>query len=106
MLISDPSVVFNMVSLYVMVYWKIKPSLAFELIALLFGEEEVCLSKLRALTEIERVIIARIGQQMLNISKDVWANVLGFNRKLHLLSQIHNLRSRFLRNGYFDINRG
>ena len=38
--------------------------------------------KIRALTEIERVIIGRIGQQMLNISGEVWANVLIFSRRV------------------------
>lgn len=82
--IPDPSVmvVFNMDPLEGNGILEIKPSLAFELIDLLFGGRGGLPIKTRALTEIERVIIARIGQQMLNISKDVWANVLGFQPKV------------------------
>jgi flagellar motor switch protein FliM len=61
---------------------EIKTPLAFELIDLLFGGKGGLPFKIRPLTEIERVIIGRIGQQMLNISGEVWANVLDFQPRV------------------------
>lgn len=82
--IPDPSVmvVFSMKPLEGNGILEIKTPLAFELIDLLFGGKGGLPFKIRPLTEIERVIIGRIGQQMLNISGEVWANVLDFQPRV------------------------
>lgn len=87
--IPDPSVllVFNMDPLEGNGILEIKTQLSLGLIDLLLGGrgEPRVESESRALTEIERTIMWRIGQQMLDISQEVWANILDFHPKIEVI---------------------
>lgn len=78
--LPDPSIIiiFNMEPLEGNGIIEIQHPLAFSMIDRLFGGSGQVLLKIRALTEIERAIIERIGQQMLDVSREAWENISKF----------------------------
>jgi flagellar motor switch protein FliM len=85
--IPDPSVivVFNMDTLEGNGIMEIKPQLSLGLIDLLLGGRGETSIISRSLTEIERTIMRRIGQQMLDISQEVWANIVEFRPRIETI---------------------
>ena len=85
--IPDPSVmlVFNMDPLEGNGILEIKIPLALGLIDMLMGGRGELNVQSRALTEIERTIMWRVGQKMLDISRETWANILDFHPRLKVI---------------------
>ncbi|MGB4505078.1 MAG: flagellar motor switch protein FliM [Syntrophaceticus sp.] len=85
--LPDPSVIliFNMEPLEGNGILEIKTPLALSLIDLLLGGRGDLNIESRSLTEIERTIMWRIGQQMLDTSQEVWTNILDFRPKIEVI---------------------
>lgn len=84
--LPDPSimVVFKMNPLQGNGVLEIQPQLAFSMIDRLFGGNGGYTVN-RALTEIERTIVSRLSQQMLDISKEAWANVIDLRPRVEVI---------------------
>ncbi|MGB9792782.1 MAG: flagellar motor switch protein FliM [Thermacetogeniaceae bacterium] len=85
--LPDPSiiVIFNMDPLEGNGIFEIQPPIAFGMIDRLFGGSGSAISRVRPLTEIERAIIERVSQRMLNIMGEAWENIVKLNPKVEFI---------------------
>lgn len=85
--LPDPSiiVIFNMDPLEGNGIFEIQAPIAFGMIDRLFGGSGSMLTKIRALTEIERAIIERVSQRMLNLMGEAWENIIKLNPKVEFI---------------------
>lgn len=85
--LPDPStlVIFNMMPLDGNGIMEIQPALVFSIIDRLFGGTGRTVMKTRALTEIERTIIERISQRMLDLLSEAWSNIFNINPQVEFI---------------------
>jgi len=85
--LPDPSiiVIFNMDPLEGNGIFEIQAPLAFGMIDRLFGGSGGVPNKTRALTEIERAIIERVSQRMLDLLREAWENITNLNPRVEFI---------------------
>lgn len=85
--LPDPSiiVIYNMDPLDGNGIFEIQPPIAFGMIDRLLGGSGSAIHKIRPLTEIERTIIERLSQRMLNLMGEAWENIVKLNPKVEFI---------------------
>lgn len=64
---------------------EINPKIAFTVIDRLFGGQGIALGRIYSLTEIERTIIERTSQRMLDLLKEAWENIIKLSSKVEFI---------------------